>query len=332
MRSFFKKYFIAHKDNNHKPHLLRAKAVTVIGFIFILLFVAALVQHAVITGVDFAAVISSVLVDLTNGDRNNNSVRGLAINPTLSYAAELKAKDMAAKSYFAHTSPEGITPWYWFGQAGYTFLYAGENLAVNFSDSLDVERAWMNSPSHRENILSKNFSEIGIATAEGIYKGRPTTFVVQLFGSPLPKEIIEARKEETRSVAIVEEPKTDVLGSTASEELFEIIESSETFAAVDLNGEPLLDVMETVEQGRFLPPADGYASVLDIVTTAPKRILYAIYGILALFVGLALSSYFVVEIKRHHMRHIIYGVLLLIFIASVMFASHSLIYADVFVR
>ena len=41
---------------------------------------------------------------------------------------------------------EGKTPWYWFGEVGYDFRFAGENLAVYFSDSVEVERAWMNSP------------------------------------------------------------------------------------------------------------------------------------------------------------------------------------------
>ena len=49
----------------------------------------------------------------------------------LSAADDEKADDMAAKSYFAHTSPEGIDPWHWFAQVGYKFTYAGENLAVH---------------------------------------------------------------------------------------------------------------------------------------------------------------------------------------------------------
>ena len=50
-----------------------------------------------------------------------------------SIAAQAKADDMATKGYFAHTSPDGKNSWYWFKQAGYTFTYAGENLALDFS-------------------------------------------------------------------------------------------------------------------------------------------------------------------------------------------------------
>ena len=91
---------------------------------------------------------------------------------------------MVKNGYFAHTSPSGLTPWYWFGNVGYDFTYAGENLAVNFSDSQDVTRAWLNSPEHRANIMDSNYTQIGIATAQGTYNGQSATYVVELFGSP----------------------------------------------------------------------------------------------------------------------------------------------------
>ena len=69
-------------------------------------------------------------------------------------------------------------------KAGYDFSSAGENLAVNFSDSKDVIDAWMNSPEHRANILSNKFTEIGVATAMGTYEGSQVVFVVQEFGTP----------------------------------------------------------------------------------------------------------------------------------------------------
>ena len=61
-------------------------------------------------------------LDLTNADRKANALGVLTVNPTLVVAALKKATDMAAKSYFAHTSPEGLTPWHWFFQkTGYCF-------------------------------------------------------------------------------------------------------------------------------------------------------------------------------------------------------------------
>jgi uncharacterized protein YkwD len=131
-----------------------------------------------------SAVLATVLVDLTNADRATANLDGLTVNPLLENAARMKADDMAQKGYFAHNTPDGKTPWYWFIKAGYLYKYAGENLAVNFTESSEVEKAWMASPTHRLNILGKNYTEIGIATSTGMYQGKEVIFVVQMFGRP----------------------------------------------------------------------------------------------------------------------------------------------------
>lgn len=134
-----------------------------------------------------SAVIASVVVELTNDERTAEELGTLRVSDALTAAAARKATDMAEKGYFAHTSPEGVTPWHWFKESGYTFVYAGENLAIDFEESPDVVRAWMESPSHRANIVGTQFTEIGVAVAQGEYEGRPATFVVQLFGTPRPE-------------------------------------------------------------------------------------------------------------------------------------------------
>lgn len=134
-----------------------------------------------------SAIYASVLVNLTNQNRVAANIAELKVNPVLEKAAQMKADDMAARGYFAHNTPEGKSPWYWFEQAGYQYVYAGENLAVNFEESADVETAWMNSRGHFLNIMNPKFTEIGIATSTGVYKGREAVFVVQMFGSPLLK-------------------------------------------------------------------------------------------------------------------------------------------------
>ena len=139
-----------------------------------------------------AAVEAAVMVDLTNENRIQNALPGLTIDPDLVKAAQEKADDEAAKGYFAHTSPEGIDSWHWFAEAGYSFMYAGENLAVDFTDSAAVMSAWMNSPTHRANILNGHYTQIGIATASGMYEGHPTIFVVQEFGSPAAHTVASA--------------------------------------------------------------------------------------------------------------------------------------------
>lgn len=132
-----------------------------------------------------AAVLASALVSYTNDTRDERGLQTLTTSPELEVAAQMKANDMAEKGYFAHISPDGTTPWYWIQEAGYSYAHAGENLAVDFVRSKDVTNAWMNSPSHRANMVSEKYTEIGIATARGTYNGQDTVFVVQMFGTPL---------------------------------------------------------------------------------------------------------------------------------------------------
>ncbi len=160
--------------------------VAALAIVSVSFFAISQAQYIVARVPGMAAVISSVLVELTNADRASNGLAILSLNPTLTAVAEAKAHDMAAKGYFAHTSPEGLTPWHWFAEEKYRFLYAGENLAIDFTESAAVEQAWMNSPTHRANIVGTQFTEMGVAVATGTYQGRETVFVVQVFGTPAP--------------------------------------------------------------------------------------------------------------------------------------------------
>lgn len=130
-----------------------------------------------------AAISNSGLVSLVNSSREQAGLGDLATNSQLAEAAQSKADDMLANQYFAHTSPEGKTPWDFIKASGYPYVYAGENLAIGYTDTADLFNAWMNSSSHRENILSPNFRDIGVAQASGLYDGTETTVTVQMFGS-----------------------------------------------------------------------------------------------------------------------------------------------------
>jgi hypothetical protein len=183
----------------------------VFSLLIVCIFILSSVERFFLASPQAAAVVSAILVDLANGDRASNDRAILKMNPVLVTVAQAKANDMAAKGYFAHTSPEGVDPWHWFKEAGYSFTYAGENLAIDFVDSADVERAWMDSPTHRENILNSHYTEIGIATAEGVYEGHPTVFVVQEFGAPSTSERQQPVREKTSPAS----PRTPALAGGA---------------------------------------------------------------------------------------------------------------------
>jgi uncharacterized protein YkwD len=128
---------------------------------------------------------ASALISLTNQARANNGLKTLRVNSLLNQAANAKLTDMFANNYFAHTSPSGLTGWYFIRTQGYRYSKAGENLAKDFMTSEGIFDAWMASPSHRANILESSFQEIGIATRNGKIDGQDTTLTVQFFGIPL---------------------------------------------------------------------------------------------------------------------------------------------------
>jgi hypothetical protein len=130
--------------------------------------------------------VSSVLIDLTNQTRKENNLSPLLYNQRLEDAATLKGNDMVTRQYFAHFAPDGTSPWHWFDKAGYKFLFAGENLAIHFRSSKEVEKAWMDSPKHRANILDPRYEDIGIAAIHGNTNTSPAIFVVQMFGKQEP--------------------------------------------------------------------------------------------------------------------------------------------------
>jgi len=131
-----------------------------------------------------AAYTAGTLVSMTNSARAREGLGSLTVNSQLSSAAAAKAEDMLANQYFAHTSPSGKTPWDFIRDAGYSYSYAGENLAIGYTDASELFIAWMDSSTHRANILNPNFREIGIAVISGTYEGQETMIVVQEFGAP----------------------------------------------------------------------------------------------------------------------------------------------------
>ncbi len=180
------RWFIPHQNNDFTPDLLQRTALFLMGGLAVLTFTMSNVyallwqQSAWLT----SAVLPAVVVDKTNIERKELALPPLVRNSVLDAAAQLKADDMAKNSYFAHYSPAGVSPWHWFNEAGYRYVHAGENLAVHFTDSKEVVEAWMDSPTHRANIVNQNYREIGVGTARGTYDGYETVFVVQLFGTP----------------------------------------------------------------------------------------------------------------------------------------------------
>jgi len=140
------------------------------------------------TQINDASFSTSTLIALGNTNRLAANLPALQQNKKLERAAQLKAEDMARKGYFSHISPDNKNSWYWFTLAKYYFKNAGENLAVGYNSEEETETGWMKSPSHKANILGRQYKETGIGIAIGIENGKEVVYVVQLFGTQAVKK------------------------------------------------------------------------------------------------------------------------------------------------
>lgn len=332
MFKWFKKYFVPHKDNDWKPHLFREASTAIIFSIIVALFIVAVSGRFILINTDLTALIlPKVLVDYANQDRETKNYRHLAISPVLERAAQLKADDMAKNEYFAHKSPEGKTPWYWFQQVGYDFAYAGENLAVNFNDSVDVNTAWMNSPGHRDNIMNSNFTEIGIATAEGMYQGRKTIFVVQLFGRPAVEETLLPKPIATTTPKTSTKPAVTTTATTTASSTAVVLSESVSSEVLAENGTNELFISVQKKSAEAAVTNSKYSNFIERGIMSPSKTLAFIYIAIALMLLIAIITRIFVEMKKQHMRHILLAVGLIIIIGGLLYIYQAILFAPVLI-
>lgn len=308
MIKMLKKYLIPHEENEYKPHLLREFSVVFLSLLIIFLIPFFAFIYPVVITSDFllSAIFPSALIGFANEARSLEGTPSLKVNPVLEEAARLKAEDMVKKNYFAHASPEGVPPWYWLGKAGYSFSAAGENLAIDFSDSKDVSDAWLNSPGHRANILNKKFTEIGVATSKGIFNGRETVFVVQFFGRPLVSVPLTASAPSYIAKPIEPAPKiaVETVPSVLSNDLFIAVDNGEESE----RGEAVLPVAKTETISR----RQNLGAILFESLSSPRTLLFYSYLFLSFLISISLAFVIFIEAARKHTHHIVYGAFLLL--------------------
>jgi hypothetical protein len=187
VKLFFSRLFIPQESNNYRALLLHPSFMGI--FIAVYLLNQSLIRTLTIIKPGILGYSSEItadkVVNLINLERQKLGLSALKLNPSLSQSAKLKAEDMFASDYWAHTSPTGKSPWDFFKAAGYSYSIAGENLAKDFYDTESLMRAWMKSPTHKANIVNNKYQEIGIGVVNGILDGMKTTLVVQHFAAPL---------------------------------------------------------------------------------------------------------------------------------------------------
>lgn len=167
---------------NWKQIILGSVIITQIGIIVLLASFLKISQITLQRYKDVVPVISTASVDeqrkevikLTNETRSKLSLHPLRENTKLTLSAQTKACDMVQKNYYDHIDPEGRTTWHFFTDAGYSYTSAAENLAQNYYADQHLIDDWMDSPTHKLNIVNPVYEDIGI--------GICGNYIVQHFG------------------------------------------------------------------------------------------------------------------------------------------------------
>jgi hypothetical protein len=295
MVRWFKKYFIPHEANDHQPYVLRVPAMVKILSVVLFLEIIFLVQILFVFPNTnyFASILPSVVVDLTNRERIENKEGSLVVSTSLEQAAKMKAEDMVMHGYFSHESPDGVSPWDWIKRTGYEFAYAGENLAINFFDSKDVVDAWMNSTGHRANILDKRYTEIGIGTAKGVYKGKEALFVVQFFATPTTQ-------------------------TSGEQKMVSIVRSEQTSSRQPQN------IAGVAVSKKEVGEAPMYSSLFQKVLSTPRGMNTYILLVLLTIIALGFILNIFIKIKIQHPPLIVNGAMMLMVIGSLLVINQYL--------
>lgn len=152
-----------------------------IGFLAMVLFTPSYQSKVVLSAV--TKITLPGLLTASNSERAKVGIQPLKVNPALNKAAQAKANDMVTQNYWSHKTPTGQEPWIFIDNTGFSYQKAGENLAYGFNDSFDAVSGWMNSQSHRENLLDSSFTDVGfgIANSNDFVSNGPETIIVAFY-------------------------------------------------------------------------------------------------------------------------------------------------------
>lgn len=265
----FAHLFHPRRSNNHRPKVLHPEALTYLAGIALIFSLALNFFPRVFSPLErvlgYASNISSEqVIALTNQERTTQGLSPVTYSEVLSRAAEAKARDMFTNQYWAHTSPTGKEPWAFITEAGYTYRVAGENLARDFAVSDQVVAAWMASPTHRANIVSERYKEIGVAVVNGTLEGVETTLVVQMFGSP-----------RTTATAVVPAAQTEQLTQAPAEQ--EVTQPTTRAPEVSVVLPPSLETTATESQVGVLGSGVVPESILQSPLVSPLQLTKAFF-------------------------------------------------------
>lgn len=313
MKHFLRHLFLPHESNNHRAKILHIDSILII--LTLLVFSSFLLsslqsRFPAVLGISYN--ITPVdLVNVTNKVRQEHGLSALSLDSELSQAASSKASDMFTKNYWAHIAPDGATPWGFIKNSGYEYLYAGENLARGFSSTSDVVNAWMASPSHRDNMLSSNYTDVGFAIATGSLTGSDTVLVVEMFGKrytgvvATPSIIPSPTIAPTLSVAIpaISEPTPTWLEPTPTKSEPAVVLLITNTPVPTQTEQPQREVA-SLQQQPLIDKNDFTKNIIVIVL----MVLIVILAIDAIII----EKKKIIRVVSHNLDHIIYLIIILL--------------------
>ncbi len=305
LKHFLHHLLIPRESNNHRPKLLHHDTLFFVIALFV--FVGGILgtihnNYPQVLGIS-SDISTQDLLTITNQKRQENGQKPLKMDSELTQAAQAKGENMFAKNYWAHIAPDGTTPWYFIKNAGYEYFYAGENLARGFTTAQAVVDAWMASPTHRENMLSPNYDDVGFSVQTGTLTGSDTILVVEEFGRRYGGTTATVQTPQTSPTPIQSSPTPAVI------------------AVVTLVPSPTV-VPSTPTPQIQKPQQPAVASVVNNPLVDSKSLKKNIaFGVLFLFIAVLIVDALIIERKKiarvvaHNLDHIIFlGIILAVII------------------
>ena len=270
----------------------------------------------------------SGLLSSTNTQRSANGKASLSLNSKLNAAAQAKANDMVARDYWSHNTPEGDAPWVFIDAQGYDYSKAGENLAYGFDTSSATVTGWMNSPSHKANMLDSAFSEVGFgfADSENFVGTGEETVVVAMYGKPIVQQTVQVEQiEETpqsqpQTYAVTEspeQPKEEIVEEVVEEE-FAPVDPSRVNQPVNTDN-PVPAAAETTRITLLQQLTGGSAPWLPVVVSLFGFSLAVVW----LFKHYIIVRRFVIEGEHFVAHHPILDVIVVSIVALAVYLSQS---------
>ena len=329
IEQFFEKVkdsILPSESNNYKSKFLQSNFLLYCVVLLLVIRIGTtLFSINIPQNIFFADITKSSLENFVNQTRQSSGLQPLTENSQLDQAAQLKAQNMVQNNYFNHISPTGVSPWFWFLQAGYKYKYAGENLAIGFFDSEEVYNAWLNSPEHKANIVNPNYTNVGTAVVSG-FGPNNSIVVVQEFGSQLPPKQTVAKNSATKPAVTQTNTQTTNTKTTNTQitnttNNTQTTNTNTTNTQTSTTNEKVLG--QETESHNIIKPATGVSSN-NLPAKVTNSVLYnydawlqdIIFGMSMIVIGIFLTLIFF-NFKISFKRHLVFRAALLLILLSV---------------